>query len=374
MPAMGVPFLDLRASYTELRGELDEAVGGTLDRGWYILGPQVADFEGEFGRHTGSKHCVGMGNGLDALHLTLRAWGVGPGDEVLVPSNTYIACWLAVTMAGATPVAVEPDPATHTLDASRVAAAMTRHTKAVMPVHLYGLPCDMDAIRAVVKEKDVRILEDAAQAHGARYKQRPVGSLGDAAAWSFYPSKNLGAYGDAGAVTTDDPALAARLRLLRNYGSPKKYVNDVAGYNSRLDELQAAMLRVRLRHLDAWNTRRKAIAGRYLKELRDAPGVGLPSVPAWADPCWHLFVVTHPKRDALQARLAKAGVETLIHYPIPPHLSGAYRDQPWTPAPGSLPIAERLAQQVLSLPIGPHLPGEAVDQVIDTVRQACQGL
>jgi len=368
---MATPFLDLRASYLELRDELDAAARGVLDGGRYILGPKVAAFEGEFAAACGSAHAVGVGNGLEALHLALRAWGIGPRDEVLVPSNTYIASWLAVTMAGATPVPVEPDPATHNLDPARLAEAVTPRSKAVMPVHLYGQPCDMDAIGAVAKEHGLKVLEDAAQAHGARYKGRPVGSLGDAAGWSFYPSKNLGAYGDAGAVTTGDPAVAARLRLLRNYGSPAKYHNDIAGYNSRLDELQAALLSVRLRHLGAWNKRRQAVAQLYLEELHDVPGLGLPAVPGWAEPCWHLFVVTHPRRDALQAELAKRGVETLVHYPIPPHLSGAYKG---TGPHGPFPIAERLAAQVLSLPMGPHLGLEAAGEAARAVRDACRGL
>ena len=243
---------------------------------------------------------------------------------------------------------------------------ITKRTKAIMPVHLYGQPCDMDLINKVAQAHGVKVLEDAAQAHGARYKKRPAGSLADAAGWSFYPSKNLGAYGDAGAVTTDDPALAARLRLLRNYGSPLKYQNDTKGYNSRLDEAQAALLLVRLGRLDAWNDRRRALAASYLNVLRAVPGLTLPHVPDWADPVWHLFVVRHPDRDALQARLASKGVETLIHYPVPPHLSGAYSGT--SGRHGAFPIAETLANQVLSLPMGPHMDPADVAVVAGAMR------
>ncbi|MEA3135769.1 MAG: hypothetical protein QOJ26_675 [Thermoplasmata archaeon] len=357
---MAVPFLDLRAGYLELREDLDAALRGFMDSGSYILGPQTAAFEREFAAYCGTKHCIGVGNGLEALHLSLRAWGIGPGDEVIVPANTYIASWLAVTMAGATPVPVEPDPTTYNIDPARITAAVTPRTKAIMPVHLYGQPCDMDPINKAAKEHGLRVLEDAAQAHGAAYKGRKTGGLGDAAAWSFYPSKNLGAYGDAGAVTTDDDALAARLRLLRNYGSPEKYKNDIAGYNSRLDEAQSALLRVRLRHLDDWNGRRKRIAAAYAKELKGIPDLALPHVPAWADPCWHLYVVEHPRRDAMQEQLKRRGVATLIHYPTPPHLSGAYA--PMRKGRGSYPLTERMADRILSLPMGPHMdPGQVAD-------------
>jgi dTDP-4-amino-4,6-dideoxygalactose transaminase len=361
-----VPFLDLRASYAELRGEMDDALLAFMDSGRYILGPQTAAFEHEFATYTGAKHCVGVGNGLEALHLVLKAWGIGPGDEVIVPSNTYIASWLAVSMVGATPVPVEPDARTFNIDPALIEAKVTKRTKAVMPVHLYGQVCDMDPINKVAQAHGLLVLEDAAQAHGGRYKGRMAGSLGDAAGWSFYPSKNLGAYGDAGAVTTDDDDLAAKLRLLRNYGSPVKYQNDLQGYNSRLDEAHAALLRIRLRHLDAWNMRRKKIADAYRKVLAGIPDLTLPYVPDWADPCWHLYVVETPRRDALQAKLKAKGVETLIHYPIPPHLSGAYAGR--GEGPGTYPLAESMAKRVLSLPMGPQMDPAHVPIVAEALR------
>ncbi len=366
-----VPFLDLHAAYLELKPELDEAALRVLGSGWYLLGAELSAFEAEFAAYLGVKHCIGVGNGLDALHLSLRALGVGPGDEVLVPSNTFIATWLAVTYAGATPVPVEPDPDTYNLDPARLEAALTKRTKAVVPVHLYGQPADMDPIGAFAARHGLRVLEDAAQAHGARYRGRRVGGLGDAAAWSFYPGKNLGALGDGGAVTTDDDALAERLRTLRNYGSRTKYVHETLGVNSRLDELQAAVLRVKLRHLDRWNERRREVAAHYLAALADlAPttGLTLPAVPAWAEPVWHLFVVRSPERDRLQQHLKAQGIETLVHYPTPPHRQGAYRHLELLP--GRLPLAEALHEQVLSLPLGPHLTGAGVAAVVSSLRDA----
>ena len=360
-----IPFLDLRAGYDELRPEIDAAIARVLDSGMYILGEEVAAFEREYAAYCGCKHAIGVANGLDALHLALRAMGVGPGDEVIVPSNTYIATWLAVSQCGATPVPVEPVEGTSNLDPALVEAAITSRTKAILPVHLYGQPADLDPILAIAARHGLRVLEDGAQAQGARYKGRRVGGHGDAVAWSFYPGKNLGAYGDAGAITTNDDALAEQLRVLRNYGSRVKYVNDVQGWNSRLDPLQAAVLRVKLAHLDDWNARRRAIAARYLEGLRDA-GVALPEVPDWAEPAWHLFVVRSPRRDALQARLGEAGIGTLIHYPLPPHRQQAYADLGFSA--DAFPIANRLADQLLSLPIGPHQPEAATSAVIDAVR------
>lgn len=362
-----IPFLDLKAPHQELLAELDAVWARVRDSGWYILGPEVEAFEQEYATYCGARHCVGLANGLDALHLALRALGVGTGDEVIVPSNTYIATWLAVSQCGAVPVPVEPDPATHNLDPQRVEAAITPRTKVILPVHLYGQPADLDSILSIARRYGLRVLEDAAQAHGARYKGQRIGAHGDAVAWSFYPGKNLGALGDAGAVTTNDPELADRLRVLRNYGSRVKYVNEVQGWNSRLDPLQAAILRVKLAHLDAWNARRAEIAALYLRELADC-GVVLPQVPDWAQPVWHLFVIRHPQRDALQQRLAQAGIQTLIHYPIPPHRQQAYAGLGL--AEGALPIAERLAAEVLSLPIGPHLSGAQAEQVVAAVKAA----
>jgi dTDP-4-amino-4,6-dideoxygalactose transaminase len=312
---------------------------------------------------------VGVGNGLEALHLILRGYGIGAGDEVIVPSNTYIATWLAVSYAGATPVPVEPNPETFNIDPARIEAAITARTKAIMPVHLYGQPVDMDPIIELARQRGLKVIEDNAQAQGARYKGRRTGSLGDAAGNSFYPGKNLGALGDAGAVTTNDAALADRVRTLRNYGSKKKYYNECKGFNSRLDELQAAFLRVKLNKLDEWNERRRAVAARYLAGFDGASGLTLPFVPVWAEPVWHLFVVRHPDRDGLQQALTEADIGTLIHYPVPPHLSGAYADGKW--APGAFLIAETLANTVLSLPMGPHLPADQTDQV---VRKAIEAL
>ena len=369
-PIRNVPFLELKPSYLELKADLDAAVARVLDSGWYLLGEENNRVsKREFAAYTETEHCIGVGNGLDALHLSLRAHGVGPGDEVVVPSNTYIATWLAVTYAGATPVPVEPCKATYNLDPERLEAALTEHTKAVIPVHLYGQPADMDPIMSLAEQHGLFVLEDAAQAQGARYKGRRAGGLGHAAAWSFYPGKNLGAFGDAGAVTTNDADLAARLRGLRNYGSQVKYVNEVKGFNSRMDELQAAVLRVKLRHLDAWNTRRKRLADVYLAGLQGTDLV-LPSVPDWAEPVWHLFVVRSLQRDALQRELKEKGVGTLIHYPIPPHLQEAYAELGFET--GDFPIAEAVHREVLSLPIGPQLEPEDAYYVVQSVVETLQ--
>ena len=365
---MKVPFLDFVAPYDELKAELDEAYFRFMRSAWYILGREVEAFEEEFANYCGAKYCVGVGNGLEALHLILRAYGIGEGMEVIVPSNTYIATWLAVSYAGATPVPVEPDPRTCNLDPTRIEAAMTPRTRAIMPVHLYGQPADMDPILAAARNHGLQVIEDNAQAQGARYKGRRTGSLGDAAGHSFYPGKNLGAFGDAGAVTTDDPDLADRVRTLRNYGSKKKYFNECKGYNSRLDELQAALLRVKLKRLDEWNARRHSVAVRYLGGLGGLSGLTAPFVPTWAEPVWHLFVVRHGKRDLLQQMLSQAGIGTLIHYPVPPHLSGAYADGQWRT--GAFPIAEQLAETVLSLPIGPHVNDLQAAAVLDATRHA----
>jgi len=319
-----VPFLDLKAQYLELKDKLDEAYQRVMDSGWYILDKEVEAFETEFAEYCQVKHCIGVGNGLDALHLILRAFGIGPGDEVIVPSNTYIATWLAVTYSGATPVPVEPDEQTYNIDPSRIESAINERTKAIMPVHLYGQPADMDKINEVALRYSIKVIEDSAQAHGARYKGRRTGGLGDAAGFSFYPGKNLGAFGDGGAVTTNDDDLAENIRILRNYGSRIKYHNEVMGFNSRLDELQAAMLRVKLAKLDDWNEQRKQIAEMYLDQMKSNTNIISPFVPDWADPVWHLFVVRSKTRDALTKFLNEAKIGTMIHYPIPPHLQPAY--------------------------------------------------
>jgi dTDP-4-amino-4,6-dideoxygalactose transaminase len=368
---MNVPFLDLKAPYAELRDEFDAAFRRTMESGWFITGPELGAFESEFAALCGARHCVGVANGLDALHLILRALDVGEGDEVIVPSNTYVATWLAVSYAGATPVPVEPDERTYNIDPARIEEAVTPRTKAIMPVHLYGQPADMDAIKEVAAPRGLKVIEDAAQAHGALYKGRPAGSLGDAAGFSFYPGKNLGAMGDGGAITTNDDGLADRLRVLRNYGSRVKYYNEEKGFNSRLDELQAALLRVKLRRLAGWNARRREIAALYLAALEGVPRLALPRVPPYADPVWHLFVVRHPERDRLQQSLAAAGVGTLIHYPVPPHLQRAYAELGY-PA-GSFPVAEGMAKEVLSLPMGPHASDAQAEYVVGQLSAFAHG-
>jgi dTDP-4-amino-4,6-dideoxygalactose transaminase len=360
-----VPFLDLRAAYLELKGDIDRAITKSLESGWYIGGKDVETFEADYAHYCGANYCVGVGNGLDALHLVLKAMEIGVGDEVIVPSNTYIATWLAVSYTGATPVPVEPDERTYNLDPQKIESAITPRTKAILPVHLYGQTADLDPILETARRHKLFVLEDAAQAHGARYKGRRVGSHGDAVAWSFSPGKNLGALGDAGAVPTNRPELAEKVKMLRNYGSKVKYVNEMTGYNSRLDPLQAAALRVKLNYLEEWNERRKAIARFYLKELVDTQ-LTLPYIPEWADPAWHLFVVRTPKRDELQKHLESHGIGTLIHYPIPPHLQKAYSGLGLKE--GSLPISEAIHREVLSLPIGPHLTTEQAERVVEVVK------
>lgn len=358
---MKVPFLDLRSAYLELKTEIDAAIARVLDSGWYILGPEVEAFEQEYAEYCQAKHCVGLADGLDALHLALKAMGVGPGDEVIVPSNTYIATWLAVSQCGATPVPVEPDARTYNIDPALIEQAITPRTKVILPVHLYGQPADMDVILAIAKRHCLRVLEDAAQAHGAKYKDRRIGAHGDVVAWSFYPGKNLGALGDGGAITTDDAELADKIRVLRNYGSRVKYVNEVQGCNSRLDPVQAAVLRVKLKHLDDWNARRAGLAKQYLNGLAGSNLV-LPYVPEWAEPVWHLFVVRTANREALHQHLGQQCIGSLIHYPIPPHLQQAYAKSGYSR--GAFSLAEAMANEVLSLPIGPQLQSEAVSVVI----------
>lgn len=362
---MKIPFLELGSTYKELKPELDAAYQRVMDSGWYLLGAELEAFEREYAAYCGSQHCVGVANGLDALHLSLLACGVGPGDEVIVPSHTYIATWLAVTHAGATPVPVEPDPGTMNIDPSRIAEAITPRTKVILPVHLYGQTAEMRPIMELAEKRGLYVLEDAAQAQGAKYQGKCVGNLGHIAAHSFYPGKNLGAFADAGAVTTSDPALADRVRVLRNYGSRIKYHNEVRGFNSRLDELQAAVLRVKLKHLDAWNQRRKSLAQAYLA-LLSTMEIGLPAVHPDCDPVWHLFVIRTEKRDQVQAALGSSGVGTLIHYPIPVHRSQAYPEFHHL----KFPLAEKLAQQVLSLPMGPHLDPNSVTEVAEALRRA----
>lgn len=360
-----IEFLDLKAMHEEPREALLAAAARVIDSGWFILGREVEAFEADYSAYCGTGRCVGLGNGLDALALTLRAFGIGEGDEVIVPSNTYIATWLAVSQTGAAPVPVEPDPATYNIDPERIEAAIGPRTRCILPVHLYGQPADMAPIQDIARRHGLKLLEDAAQAHGALYQGQRLGGHGDAVAWSFYPGKNLGALGDAGAVTTNDSALADRLAALRNYGSRVKYHNEVKGWNSRLDEIQAAFLRVKLARLDAANDRRRQIAARYLDGMAGA-GLVLPHVPNWADPVWHLFVVRHEDRDGLAERLKARGVSTLIHYPVPPHLQPAYAELGL--GAGAFPVSERIHTEILSLPMGPTMSDAEIDQVIAAVR------
>ena len=364
-----VPFLDMKSQYLELKSEFDEACQRVLASGWYILGGEVEAFEQEFAAYLGAKHCIGVGNGLEALQLILMGYGIGAGDEVIVPANTYIASWLAVSYTGARPVPVEPDPATYNIDPERIEEAITPRTKAIMPVHLYGQSVEMEKVWEIAERHDLKIVEDAAQAHGGLYRDHMAGNLGDAAGFSFYPTKNLGAFGDAGAVVTNEDALADKVRILRNYGSRTKYYNEVKGHNSRLDPLQAALLRVKLNHLDEWNQRRAQIANHYLEGLRTLPDLGLPHVPPGVIPIWHVFIVSHPQRHRLQETLKAHGVGTLIHYPVPPHLSEAYRDLGYHA--GDFPITEKMADTFLSIPMGPHLSMDDADYVIEKIREFC---
>ncbi|MFH1616610.1 MAG: DegT/DnrJ/EryC1/StrS family aminotransferase [Planctomycetota bacterium] len=360
-----IPFLDLRPQHNEVRDEVLLAIKGVIDSGWYILGPQVEAFEKEFAEYCGVKYCVGVGNGLDALHMILRGYEIGKGDEVIVPANTYIATVLAVNYAGATPVFVEPDERTYNINPALIEKAVTPRTKAILCVHLYGQAADMDPIATIAAKYRLKIIEDAAQAHGAVYKGQKAGSLGDAAGFSFYPGKNLGALGDGGCVTTNDSGLAEQIRSLRNYGSVKKYYNTYKGFNTRLDEMQAAVLRVKLRHLDKWNSERRRIAGIYVDGLKNSKLI-IPFVPDFTEPVWHLFVIRSPDRDKIQSRLNDAGIGTLIHYPIPPHLQEAYKDMAL--AEGAFPITEKIANEVLSLPIWIGLAENDVGYILDVIN------
>lgn len=365
---MKVPFLDLGAAYEELAPELDTAYREVMESGRFLFGEQLTCFEAEYASYCGAQHCAGVGSGFDALVLGLRALGVERGDEVLVPSHTSVMTWLAVAAIGAVPVGVEPCEATYTIDPERLDAARTDRTRAVIPVHLYGRPAEMDPILSWAHEHGVLVLSDAAQAHGARVGGRPLGGLGDAVAWSFYPSKNLGAFADGGCVTSDDPDLIDRVRRLRNYGfadgGAAAGVATEVGVNSRLDDLQAAFLRVRLRHLDEWSDRRRDTARFYLDALADLP-LGLPPPDDRCESAWHQFVIRAPEREAVRGALSEQGVETLVHYPLPPFAHPALRT---APDPPGFPLANRLADEVLSLPIGPHL-GERREQVAEALRR-----
>jgi|688.fasta_scaffold264600_2 dTDP-4-amino-4,6-dideoxygalactose transaminase len=386
MSEIRVPFQDFRAAYHELKDEFDVAYHRFMESGWFVLGKETIGFEEEYASYCESSHCVGVANGLDALRLALLAIGVGPGDEVIVPSNTYIATWLAVTQIGAIPVPVEPDSATFNINPTLIEESVSSRTKVLLAVNLYGQPCDYFAILEIASKHGIKVVIDNAQAQGARYQGRRVGGIADIECHSFYPSKNLGAYGEAGAITTNDVNLADKVRILRNYGSRVRYHNEVVGYNSRIDELQAAFLRVKLPKLDEWNARRAAVAKQYVEALmlqtqanssldteickahNSNLKIVLPQVPDWAEPVWHLFVIRHPERDLLQKHLTEQGIQTIIHYPIPPHRSGAYADAILKIGQSKLPVAEQMANEVLSLPVGPHMPGWHVDAVVAALR------
>jgi dTDP-4-amino-4,6-dideoxygalactose transaminase len=362
---MKIPFLDLISPQVEIKNELTVAFERVLNSGRYILGSEVIHFEEEFSEYCQTNYCVGVGNGLDALHLILKAYGIGEGDEVIVPSNTFIATWLAVSHAGATPVPVEPKFETYNIDPALIENAITPKTRAIIVVHLYGQPANMDEIIKIARKYNMQVIEDAAQAHGAKYKGLRVGSLGDAAAFSFYPGKNLGALGDAGAITASNPHFIAKVRELSNYGSKEKYHHEKKGYNSRLDELQAAFLRVKIYKLDKWNSIRKAIAGYYLENIT-AKNLILPHSEKFVDSVWHLFVVRHPERERLKSFLMSKGIEVMIHYPIPPHLQKAYQSK--LNLFKHFPIAEVISKTSLSLPIGPHLSNEDLRYICEMVN------
>jgi dTDP-4-amino-4,6-dideoxygalactose transaminase len=359
-----IPFLDLDPG-PELETELQAALTRVLASRRYLLGSELDAFEHEFADFCGAGHCVGVGSGLSAIELALRAAGIGRGDEVIVPAYTWVATWLAVTRAGAVPVGVDVLEDTYNIDPAAIEAAITSRSAAIVPVHLRGEPADMKAIAAIAEAHGLGVVEDAAQAHGARFAGRRVGGLGNTTAFSFYPSKNLGAMGDGGAVLTDDAELADRLRLLRNYGSRDRYRIEAEGTNSRLAEIQAAVLRVKLPRLEAGNKARATLAALYKRAFEGEESIAVPCTPAWAEPAWHLFAIGHPERDRCADALARQGIETLVHYPVLPHFSGAYRERGWQP--GSFPVAERLAAAALSLPLYPRLSQQACESVSTAV-------
>ena len=361
-----MPFLDIKGINLRQKEDFEIALRDVLASGWLVLGGQTKAFETEFADYCGTEFCVGVANGLEALCLVLRAWNIGPGDEVIVPSNTYIATWLAVTHVGAKIVAVEPDIDSYNISHQSIEKAITPDTRAIIPVHLYGQTANMSEIMELADRNGIHVLEDAAQAHGASLFGRRAGALGHAAAFSFYPGKNLGALGDAGAVTTNDSSLAEKIKILRNYGSEKKYQNQICGFNSRIDELQSAFLRAKLPNLEKDNQQRRVIADLYLNGLGDIESLILPKTMPDCKHVWHLFVVRHHCRDELQKKLKDNGIETLIHYPIPPHLQPAYADL--NLEKGTYPISESMHDQVLSLPIGPTMTHDEANHVIKVVR------
>ena len=362
---MKVPFLNLKNPCDEIQPQIEGAIQRVLDSGWFVLGPEVEAFESRFAQYCETDHCVGVGTGLDALMLILKGYGIGPGDEVIVPAHTFIATWLAVSHVGATPVPVDVEIDSFNLDPKLIEASITPRCRAIIPVHLYGQPARMDRILEIAKKHKLKVIEDAAQAHGARFEGKRVGCLGDAAAFSFYPGKNLGALGDGGAITTDDADLAEKVRMLRNYGSPEKYVHEQIGFNSRLDEIQAAVLKVKLEALDGWNKHRHQLAHFYSETLSQSNLV-LPTVFPCSEPVWHLYVVRSKERKKLQEKLHASDIGSLIHYPTPPHKQQVYAQQY---SHLSFPVAEKLAEEVLSLPMGPHLSLDQAKIVVDTINE-----
>lgn len=363
---MKIPFLSFSETNRHIKSDILEAFETFFDSEWYILGKEVQKFEATYAQFNKVKHTIGVSNGLDALHLALKALGIGEGDEVIVPSNTYIATALAVSYVGATPIFVEPKIDSYNIDPNLIEKAITKRTKAIMPVHLYGQACEMEQIMAIAKANQLYVVEDNAQAQGANYKGTLTGALGIINGTSFYPGKNLGALGDAGAVTTNDQELAEKVKALRNYGSSKKYYNEVIGHNMRLDECQAVILSVKLPHLPSWTAQRQTIAAWYHKHLAEFPDIILPNTAAEATHVYHLYVVRTPKRDKLQQYLAANGIGTLIHYPIPPHLQQAYASLGYKN--GDFPIAEELAETSLSLPLWPGMTEEQVEYIASIIN------
>jgi dTDP-4-amino-4,6-dideoxygalactose transaminase len=361
-----IPFSDLRSQYLSIKGEIDAAVQRVLASGWFILGEEVRAFEEEFAAYVGAKHGIGVGSGTEALHLALLACGVGPGDEVITVSHTAVATVAAIELTGARPVFVDIDPRSYTMGASQLEAKIGPATKAIVPVHLYGQMADMDSILSIARERGLKVVEDAAQAHGAEYKGRKAGSLGDVGCFSFYPTKNLGAYGDGGMVVTSDPGLADQIGLLRQYGWAERYVSSVKGLNSRLDELQAAILRVKLHHLDEWNEARRRHAALYDELLRDA-AVVTPAHMEYGRHCYHIYAVRSKWRDELKAYLRERDVGALVHYPVPVHLQEAYADL--GVGTGALPVTEECANEVLTLPVAPELSEDQIRQVCHLVHE-----
>ena len=364
---MKIPFLSFTKMNADAKPDLLLALEKTLDSAWYIMGDSLKNFETEYASFSTTKHAIGVSNGLDALHLSLRGLGIGEGDEVIVPSNTYIATLLAVSMCGAKPVFVEPNEATFNIDPNKIREKITAQTRAIVPVHLYGQACEMEAIMDIASENKLVVIEDNAQAHGATFNTKITGSFGHSNATSFYPGKNLGALGDAGGITTQDDATAEKILMLRNYGSKVKYYNEIKGYNCRLDEIQAGVLSVKLKFLQGWTQERQTIARWYDEYLKDLPEITLPQTAALSSHVYHLYVIRHPSRDGLQAHLSQKGIGTLIHYPVPPHLQKAYSELGFKK--GDFPIAEKMAETVLSLPIYPGLQKIEVEYICKQISE-----